>query len=53
MYVEMQRIMNNEGSAIIPFFANYVEAATSKLKKAASRCNSSMSFGVLFRFGWK
>ncbi len=32
MYVEMQRIVRDEGGAVIPMFANNVEAATTKLK---------------------
>ncbi len=32
MYVEMQRIMRDEGGVVIPMFASNVEAATSKLK---------------------
>lgn len=32
MYVEMQRIVRDEGGVVIPVFANHVEAATRKLK---------------------
>ena len=32
MYVEMQRIVSDEGGAVIPFFGNYVMAATTKLQ---------------------
>ncbi len=32
MYVEMQRLVSDQGGVIIPMFANIVEAATTKLK---------------------
>jgi peptide/nickel transport system substrate-binding protein len=32
MYVEMQRILRDEGAAVIPMIANMVDAASSKLK---------------------
>jgi peptide/nickel transport system substrate-binding protein len=31
MYVEMQRLVRDDGGALIPMFSNYVEAATDKL----------------------
>ena len=34
MYVEMQKIVKDEGGMLIPVFANWVEAATTKLKIA-------------------
>jgi peptide/nickel transport system substrate-binding protein len=32
MYVEMQRIIRDEGAVVIPMIANMVDAASSKLK---------------------
>ena len=32
MYVEMQKIVSDEGGVVIPMFADYIEAATTKLK---------------------
>ena len=32
MYVEMQRIVSDEGGVVIPMFADIVEATTKKLK---------------------
>jgi len=32
MYFEMQRIVRDDGGALIPMFSNYVEAASKKLQ---------------------
>lgn len=39
MYVEMQRIVRDEGGAIIPFFSSDVHAATSKLNPGKPAAN--------------
>ncbi|NIO05563.1 MAG: hypothetical protein GTN74_13430 [Proteobacteria bacterium] len=32
MYVECQRIVRDEGGVVIPMFANWIEAASEKLR---------------------
>ena len=32
MYVEMQRILHDEGSTVIPLFASHVQAVSSKIQ---------------------
>jgi peptide/nickel transport system substrate-binding protein len=42
MYVEMQRIMRDEGGVVIPMFASNVEAATSRLESGSVAGNWEM-----------
>jgi len=51
MYVEMQKIVRDEGGMLIPVFANWVEAATTKLKIANAAGNWELD-GLRFAERW-
>jgi peptide/nickel transport system substrate-binding protein len=52
MYAEMQRIVRDEGSVIIPMFASIVEAASTKLKYVNYAANYESDGGKLAEKWW-
>ncbi len=52
MYAEMQQIVHDEGGAIIPMFANYVDAASSKLAHGPHIGNAWMLDGTRLTERW-
>jgi len=52
MYAEMQRIVRDEGSVIIPMFASIVEAASKKLKYVNYAANYESDGGKLAERWW-
>jgi peptide/nickel transport system substrate-binding protein len=52
MYAEMQRIVRDEGSVIIPMFASIVEAASTKLKYVNYAANYESDGGKLAERWW-
>lgn len=51
-YVEMQRLVHNDGGVIIPMFADYVEGATSKLQHGTSAGNLELDGQRLAERWW-
>jgi peptide/nickel transport system substrate-binding protein len=52
MYVEMQRIVRDEGGTVVPLFNNYVFAATNKLKHGTLQGNRDMDGQKLCERWW-
>jgi peptide/nickel transport system substrate-binding protein len=52
MYTELQQILKDEGGAVIPFFADYLNAATSKLKYGELSTNFPMDGMKLSERWW-
>ncbi len=52
MYTELQQILKDEGGAVIPFFADYLNAATSELKYGELSTNFPMDGMKLSERWW-
>ena len=52
MYVEMQRIVSDEGGVVIPMFANYVGAHSDKLAHGDLATNYDMDGGKISERWW-
>lgn len=52
MYVEMQRIVRDEGGTVVPLYNNFVFAATDKLKHGTLQGNRDMDGSKLCERWW-